>query len=790
MTEQKQEPKASSPKRSPRKKGSPSTTRCVLIYLVTTVLLALILVLTSAPKRYTLEAGTVSEHTIAATKDVEDKIATKAAQDRAANAITPIYYIDKTNVQSVLQRLDSALTDLRQVPQYADGIRANEAETELHVFTNQEINDAPTRFNSFSLTRSQTVLLMNMTTEAFDGKARIVKDHVSELLNTGIQSSSSSVDDAVRMITAVFEDEIEDAERRLLDDIGLLKNALEPYWQYDEASTLLARDNAREAVEPVMYKSGQTIVRSGDVINENQLEMIRSLGLLTDDTIDFSIYYGAVLVTLLSMSALLILLRLTWRKLLSDPHKTTVTCVILLISTAIGAASLKLVDSNMAPILLASMLATALLSWRAGLPVLVCSAGLFAGMAAGNGTTSLTQVICLLLMAMISGSLSLMLLWRQSQRMRVLLCGLFNALINALVIIGMSLMTSMDTSSLLDSVLWAAAGALLASVLTIAIQPILETIFNLPTPAKLLELSNPNHPLLRRLLLEAPGTYHHSIIVANLAEAAAEEIGAHPLLARTGAYFHDVGKLARPLYFKENQAEENPLNDLDPYEAAAIVTAHTKDGVALAQKYRLPPEIQHVIAEHHGDTPVMYFYNKALENALPGQEPDIADFRYDGPRPHSKEAAIVMLADTAEAAVRTLKKPTPQAVRERIDQLVRGKLDDGQLSDAPLTMREISGVCEAFAKVLAGVFHERIEYPKTAIPQRSTFVSEENEKKEKPSVVPVPAAPAVQEIPSPSSVFAPAVPAAAPEKKDFGIWGKPPEDLFVEEKPNEDHLAE
>ena len=218
-------------------------------------------------------------------------------------------------------------------------------------------------------------------------------------------------------------------------------------------------------------------------------------------------------------------------------------------------------------------------------------------------------------------------------------------------------------------------------------------------------------------------------MVANLAEAAAEKIGANPLLARTGAYFHDIGKLKRPLYFKENQMGDNPHDRTDPYVSAAIVTAHTRDGLALAQKYHLPPEIQTIIMEHHGDTPVMYFYHKALQMA-DGKPVDIADFRYDGQRPTTKESAIVMLADTIEAAVRSIPDPTPKAIEQFIERLVRGKLEDGQLSNSPLTLRDIDAICEAFCKVLNGVFHERIEYPTVNVPARPLVKAEKEAEKE------------------------------------------------------------
>ena len=306
----------------------------------------------------------------------------------------------------------------------------------------------------------------------------------------------------------------------------------------------------------------------------------------------------------------------------------------------------------------------------------------------------------------------------KSMLARLLLCGIITAFSNLAIIHMVGFMTNNSVQNVFPNALWSAGSALIASILCVGLDPIMESFFNLATPSKLLELSNPNHPLLRRLLLEAPGTYHHSIIVANLAEAAAEAIGANPLLARASAYFHDIGKLKRPLYFKENQMGENPHEHANPYVSAAIVTAHTRDGLMMGQQNRLPQEVLDVIIEHHGVTPVMFFYHKALQQAG-GQPVDISDFRYDGKRPHTKESAIIMLADTIEAAVRSMPDPTPEAIEEFIERLVRGKLEDGQLSDAPITLSDIDKICDAFSTVLNGVFHERIEYPMIA-PEHST----------------------------------------------------------------------
>jgi putative nucleotidyltransferase with HDIG domain len=326
-------------------------------------------------------------------------------------------------------------------------------------------------------------------------------------------------------------------------------------------------------------------------------------------------------------------------------------------------------------------------------------------------------MIHMLLSCVVGGTVAVMALRGKSHRAQALLCGIYAALSSLVVMTAVGLMTNNDSLAVLTNALWSMGGAVIAALLCIGFQPLFEIIFNLATPSKLMELANPNQPLLRRLLIEAPGTYHHSIIVANLSEAAAEAIGANLLLARVGAYFHDVGKLKRPLYFKENQMGDNPHDHTDPYVSSAIVTAHARDGLQMAKKYRLPMEIEKIIMEHHGDTPVMFFYHKALQQA-DGNPVDIQDFRYDGTRPSMKESAIVMLADTIEAAVRSMPDPTPQRIEEFIEQLVRGKLEDGQLSDSPLTLRDIDKICDALTTVLIGVFHERIEYPTVEIQKK------------------------------------------------------------------------
>ena len=262
---------------------------------------------------------------------------------------------------------------------------------------------------------------------------------------------------------------------------------------------------------------------------------------------------------------------------------------------------------------------------------------------------------------------------------------------------------------------------ILTGLLVSGVLPLLEGAFRLTTDITWLEASDLNHPLLRRLQLEAPGTFHHSLVVASLAEAAAEEIGAQALMCRVCSYFHDIGKLKKPEYFIENQGEHNPHDTLTPTMSALIIVAHVKDGVDMAINHRLNGRIIEGIQEHHGDSLVYYFYRRAIERAQAAVEKSGSDdlpcvdeksFRYPGPIPRSRESGIISLADAVESASRTIKKPTPSKIKTLIDEITFNRLKDGQLDECGLTMAELTKVKAVFAKTLRSMLHARVDYPK------------------------------------------------------------------------------
>jgi putative nucleotidyltransferase with HDIG domain len=297
-----------------------------------------------------------------------------------------------------------------------------------------------------------------------------------------------------------------------------------------------------------------------------------------------------------------------------------------------------------------------------------------------------------------------------SERGRFLASAMMCSLINVLTILGLSLMDG--RTALSYDLLAAAMAGLVSGILASGLVPLVELLMGFTTNLKLMELGNLNRPLLRELMLAAPGTYNHSVIVGSMVEAAAEAIGANPHLARVGAYYHDIGKIRKPLYFIENQAGENRHDSLTPTMSVLILVGHVKDGVEIARAHNLPPQVTDIVEQHHGTSLMSFFLHKAIENRSPDSPPvNPADFRYPGPKPSSKEAGLVMLADICEAATRSLTEPTPSKIQDLVRALINRIFDDGQLDASELIVKDITETMKIFTNILVGIYHHRVTYP-------------------------------------------------------------------------------
>ena len=682
--------------------------KSALLFILTFLALVVLLFAVCTPRKYDLRAGSISHVTVDATKDVVDEVTTEEKRAAAEATVEPTYRFQQGVKEEVLASLETTFNELRTIQQYGVTLKSDDAAHNYYrSFSEEEIDYALSLVNTLSLSRTQITTLLRVDTSVFEDMVSTVTVAVENSLNTTIREGQ--VSQAILTIQQIVGYKVDVSLTQTILP-AVLRNCIKPNMIIDQEATDEAIQKARDAVEPVIFLQGQNIVREGDRITQSQIELLRSLGLLSDDDYDYTVYGGALITIVLAMTSLIMLLYLLLKEFFRQIRMLSVILLILILCVGSAALSGLLPSLYILPVTLGAILGTVLIGYRAGLVLTIPLAVLFAGMTSCNSTTTFYDVVLIMANTLSGGIATIWFLKGRPQRVRVLLSGLISAVFSILMIIGIKLLTNAETLDMIRTGAWAIAGSLLSGALAVALQPAFEGVFHLATPSRLLELTNPNHPLMKRLMIEAPGTYHHSIIVANLAEAAADKIGANAYLARAGAYYHDIGKLKRPGYFSENQHGSNPHEKADPYVSAAILTSHTKDGMLIAQQSHLPPEVQDIILQHHGVTPVMFFYHKALQMAG-GNHVDINDFRYAGPKPQTKEASIVMLADTIEAAVRSMKDPTPKAIDQFIERLVRGKIEDGQLSDCPLSLRDIDQICEAFSGILKGVYHERIEYP-------------------------------------------------------------------------------
>ena len=684
--------------------------RTVLISVATFLLIFVLILAGISPDTYDIHVGEPASKTIYATKDVEDTVTTEQLRVAAANAVEPSYKsVDASVNSAVLEDMKRSFDALISIKaEWQDRIPGNATEAQL-----TEINKAA----PFTLSQDMLTALLRTDAEVlqqvYDAGVAGVRDTLNSTLPEGQEASA-----VTRITRDLVDEKYPTGAVSLISEI--LRICIQPNMLIDTEITEANRQKARDAVEPEMLVKREVIVREGEIVTESQYQIISSLGLLADDTLDIPLFGGLALLLLVLCGIIALYLYQFDVAILKDTKRLMLLCITIVLEIAISLL-VRGMNSYLMPVALGAILISVLLDTKTALFVNCVVSFMVSMLVSTDGLFSMSM-FSVMLMSFAAGPIATLVLSRKQLRTGTLLAGFAIAASNFIITMAIGLVSSSNLNTALSNALWALGGGVFSAVLAIGLQSLLELVFNLATSAKLIELSNPNQPLLRRRLMEAPGTYHHSIIVANLAEAAATAVGANGLLARVGAYYHDVGKLKRPMYFKENQMGDNPHDRTDPRVSAAILTAHPRDGAQMAQKDRLPGQVVDIVRQHHGDSLALYFYDKAVK--LYGEDVDVSSFRYEGPRPRSKEAAVVMLADTIEAATRTLANPSPEKMEALIRKLVREKLDDGQLNDSALTFSDLDKICSTFVTVLTGVFHERIEYPEISIPPRKPVEEE------------------------------------------------------------------
>lgn len=675
----------------------------ILLYISLGIIMYLLLMGQVIPKTYELKENQKSPITLESPISVVDEAETLRLQNEAEKMINDQYTKDETIITDQLLKQDEFFVELQQILSQED------------ISKNEKVELLKANSKTSYLSDESLNYIVSLSDEKFKNLKYISKTTLDIIMNDSI--TISDINDAYVEVEQFIESNPFDNDKRIKEVANeIIKNYIKPNSFYDHEKTLTLREQAKNSIEPVVIKKGDIIVTEGDYIDKRTYEKLNAAGLLKD-TSSLWPYFGLLLLVAL----LLLLIYFSIERMKPELHQNNKSLLMLLVILTLTFASISIIGliseksivspkGFLAPVAFGVMLITLYLSLRFAILTGVIFS-VFASLVFNSDQTMIFDFRYgfVLLIGSTAGAFAI---GKIKQRSSILKAGLVVALFNSLAILMLLMLTSQSYSLRegIESVLYGIIGGLFAAVLTIGFMPFFEAVFGILSPINLIELSNPNHPLLRKLLIETPGTYHHSIIVGNLAESAAEAIGANGLLARVGAYYHDLGKTKRPTFFIENQLNmENPHDKISPSLSKNIIISHTKDGVQMLKEHKLPVPIQDIAMQHHGTSLLKYFYNKAVnESDVPIDE---SEFRYPGPKPQTKEAAIVGLADSIEAAVRSLKNPTNELIEETVRKITKSKLNDGQFNECDLTLKEIEIISLSMLETLKGIFHSRIEYP-------------------------------------------------------------------------------
>jgi putative nucleotidyltransferase with HDIG domain len=644
-----------------------------------------------------VNAGELAPQDIVAPRAIDfvSVVQTSEARAAARAAVEPQYDFTSENAIAIAEEQQVAFED--RVDRIDTTFAANltpEERADLLEITGAELSDS-SRATLVELNAARWAAVRTEAARILDATLR------TELRDTQVAEARTD-------LPGQMAGGLDEGERMLAAE--LISPLLVPNSSFSPELTTQARDRAAEAVEEVRVQilQGEVIVRQGTRIDETQIEQIDALG-LSEQAPDVASFAGWLLLAIL---VVIMLLSWIWRFRPKLWHRDNVLILIGLLIVGVTLALKVTAGRPTLPFFLPTAAIAMLLAvlLDASIATIVMAFIAVIGGAVNGSSLELMTYIFLGGMAGIVGV-------RKGDRLQVFLqAAVAVFVVSGLSVTVFSLLGARDLRGILELWFASAASAAGSGIAAVGSFAVLGSVFGILTVFQLLELANPSQPLLRRLLVETPGTYHHSLMVGNLAERAAEAIGADPLVTRVAAYYHDIGKLANPLAFIENQAGgENIHDQLEPEVSAGVLKQHVVDGIDLAYRAKLPKALIAYIPQHHGTAIMSYFHARAKEQAAPGATVDERKFRHSGPKPQTREAALIMLADGVEASVRSLAARDEPAIRAMVTRIIEERTADGQFDECDLTMRDIERIREAFVEQLLGMYHTRIAYPQNTV---------------------------------------------------------------------------
>ncbi|MFV2049028.1 HD family phosphohydrolase [Metabacillus sp. YM-086] len=690
----------------------------IFLYSILAVILFVALYSNVKPETLDIELFTVSDQTIYAPTTVEDKVETERKQQEAYDSVEDQYVLKKEISEKQVDLVSSIFDTVIEVRKEEE--KGNE-EGVSTTTSNEKVEKIRGKLTD-SINKKIPADTFVSLVETSEDELELAKDAVVTAVNN-IMSKEIPI---VQLTEAKKQVEDELQYTSLRPEVSesattLARFAITPNYVFDLEATEEQRQLAVDSVKEAQIKQGQILVEEDELINR---EVYRKLGLvgLLDDHQSFKPFLGLGLFILLILAAVVYFFEKKDSPISRKNNSLLLYCLIFAITILL----MKIVSlfqkidythiGYIVPVAMGVMLVKLLLNERLAILTsmifAVCGSVIFNEGITGNFNFSIGIYY---LFGCLAGVLFL---GEHNLRSKILQAGLFVAGVNVLALTAIMLIrnggySNMEISSYF---VMACASGLVSSVLTIGFMPFFETGFGILSTMKLIELANPNHPLLRKILTETPGTYHHSVMVANLSESACEAIGANGLLARVAAYYHDIGKTKRPQYFIENQMNiENPHNKLSAQLSKNIIISHVTDGVEMLRKHKMPKEFVDIAEQHHGTTLLKYFYHQAKQTNDSIYE---EEFRYPGPKPQTKEIAIISIADSVEAAVRSMSNPTPEKIEKLVRSIISDRLQDNQLDECDITLKELDIIAKSFCESLKGIFHSRIEYPELTKKQK------------------------------------------------------------------------
>lgn len=667
-----------------------------LIYIAVFLITYLLLLTSIAPKKHNLSVGDIAPVDIKAPIDTIDEIATQEKiQEAIAKAKEDKQYSVKSEVKT----------------QAIDNVNKLFSKISSEISSSKEAKDKLTevkKIDAFKLSDDEYNTLLALSASQVSDVQTITVNTLEEVYSKNIEDNNYEALQNARNI-ALEELQSNNLDRSLEECLTtIVYSQIKPNFFIDTEKTEEKIKEAEKSVQKEVIKKNQIIVKEGEPVTERQIEILEELGLLSNGITKSNVSSFLALAVLV---ALILFIQFSYiYKERPDVFKNTklITLIssinIIVLGLSMG---LNIISPYIISVVCGAILMTILIDYRISLVTNLLNL-IFISIIVGFNPS----IILLSILSIILGSTAVK---KVQQRNDIIYSTGYIAVIIGVLALTIGMISSNNLKENFIQTGYTLIGVVLSGILAVGLLPFFESIFDVVTNIKLLELSNPNQPLMKKLIMEAPGTYHHSMMVANLAEAAAELVGGNPVIARVGAYYHDIGKTKRPYFFGENQiGRDNPHDKITPNLSTLIILSHTKDGLEMAKEQKIPKVIQDIIVQHHGTTLVKYFYFKAKKEAENPDEIKEEDFRYPGPIPNTKESGILMLADSVEASVRSITDPTKGKIEEMVNNIINDKLNNRQLVDCDLTLKDVEIIRKSFLKTLDGIYHHRIEYPSEA----------------------------------------------------------------------------